>query len=76
MSKREWNTPVREPWNPLIKQCLDAVDRHEYLYRTSGNGWHAAKAQDLRGYISELKDWIHAQERVNSTSPYPPRMQH
>ena len=64
MSKREWNTPVREPWNPLIKQCLDAVDRHEHLYRVSGNGWHAAKAHELRGYISELKTWIHAQERV------------
>jgi hypothetical protein len=59
---------VREPWNPLIKQCLDAVDRHEELYRTTGNGWHAAKAQDLRWYVAELKDWIHAQERV-TTSP-------
>jgi len=22
VSKREWDTPTREPWNPLIKQCL------------------------------------------------------
>ena len=64
MSKREWDTPVRAAWNPLIKHCLDAVDRHEHLYRTTGNGWHAARAQDLRCYVSGLKDWIHAQERV------------
>jgi hypothetical protein len=62
MSKREWDTPVREPWNPLIKACLDAIDRHEHLYRSTSNGWHAAKAQDLRWYVTELKDWIQAQE--------------
>jgi len=64
VSKREWDTPVRQPWNQLIKQCLDAIDRHEELYRKTDNGWHAAKAQELRWYISELKTWIHAQERV------------
>ena len=74
VSKREWDTPVRGPWNPLIKQCLDAVDRHEELYRSTGNGWHAAKAQDLRWYVAELKDWIHTQERVTISS-YPPRTQ-
>jgi hypothetical protein len=59
---REWDTPVRGPWNALIKQCLDAIDRHEELYRSSGSGWHAAKAQDLRWYVAELKEWIHKQE--------------
>ena len=63
---REWNTPVREPWNALIKQCLDAIDRHEELYRSSGSGWHAAKAQDLRWYVAELKQWIKAQEAVSA----------
>ena len=64
MSKREWDTPIREPWNPLIKQVLNAIDRHEHLYRQTGNGWHAAKAQDLRWYVCELKTWIHQQEQV------------
>jgi hypothetical protein len=71
---REWDTPIREPWNPLIKACLNAIDRHEHLYRSTGNGWHAAKAHELRRYVSELKDWIHQQESattspVNSTKP-------
>ena len=61
---REWDTPIREPWNPLIKQALDAIDRHEHLYRKTGNGWHAAKAHELRRYVYELKTWIHQQERV------------
>lgn len=63
---REWNTPIREPWNPLIKELLNAIDRHERLYRQDGNGWHAAKAQDLRWYVAELKDWIHCQEATIS----------
>jgi hypothetical protein len=62
MSKREWNTPVREPWNPLIYQCLKAIDRHMAEYLATGNCWHAAKAQDLRGYVAELKTWIQDQE--------------
>lgn len=72
MSKREWDTPIREPWNPLIKQALDAIDRHEHLYRKTGNGWHAARAQDLRRYVCDLKTWIHQQEQV-TISPYPPK---
>jgi hypothetical protein len=43
------------------------------LYRQDGNGWHAAKAQDLRWYVAELKDWIHCQEAT--TSPYRPNTQ-
>ena len=68
---REWDTPIREPWNPLIKQALDAIDRHEHLYRKTGNGWHAAKAHDLRRYVGDLKTWIHQQEKI-TTSPCPP----
>jgi len=62
MSKREWHTPLREPWNPLIHQCLKAIDRHMALYLETGNGWHAAKAQELRWYVAEVKDWIFEQE--------------
>jgi hypothetical protein len=62
MSKREWNTPLREPWNPLIYQCLKAIDRHMAAYLATGNTWHAIKAQELRRYVAELKDWIFLQE--------------
>jgi hypothetical protein len=60
---REWNTPVRAPWNVLIQQMLMAIDRHSELYRLTGQGWHAAKAQELRDYVTELKTWIHQQEK-------------
>lgn len=63
MAPREWNTPVREPWNPLIKEALHAIDRHEALYRETGHGWHCRSAAVLRTYVSELKDWIHSRER-------------
>jgi hypothetical protein len=53
---------LREPWNPLIHQCLKAIDRHTALYLETGNGWHAAKAQELRWYVAEVKDWIFEQE--------------
>ncbi len=62
MALREWDSPVREPWNPLIKQCLDAIDRHEELHRRTGYGWHAAQAHQLRLYVRGLKAWIHGQE--------------
>jgi len=62
MSKREWDTPVREPWNPLIYQCLKAIDRHMAAYLATGSTWHAIKAQELRRYVAELKDWICLQE--------------
>ena len=64
MSKREWNTPVREPWNPLIKECLNAVDRHVAFYLASGDQTHLSQAATLRGYVRELKDWIGQEEAV------------
>lgn len=62
MSRREWNTPVREPWNVLIHQALQAVDRHNRLFFTTGDRWHLHQAQTLRDYVAELKTWIHEQE--------------
>ena len=59
---REWDTPIRAPWNPLIKQSLDAIDRHEHLYRSTCDGRHARLAHQLRQYVAELKDWILSQE--------------
>jgi len=59
---REWNTPVREPWNAVIHQLLQAVDHHNHLLLTTGDRWHADKAEQLRQYVRELKSWIHQQE--------------
>lgn len=62
VAQREWNTPVREPWNGLIKQALNAVDRHNVLYFDSRDPWHLSQAQVLRAYVADLKVWIHQQE--------------
>lgn len=59
---REWNTPFREPWNPIIKRCLDGVDLHTKLYISTGDNFHHQQANMLRDYISKLKDWIHNTE--------------
>jgi hypothetical protein len=59
---REWNTPVREPWNALIHQCLKGVDNHMHQYMETGNVWHLEKADGLRKYVLELKMWIHKVE--------------
>lgn len=66
---REWNTPVRASWNPLIKELLAGIDRHEALYRATGRGWHARSAAQLRVYVAELKGWIHAEEAKLASQP-------
>jgi hypothetical protein len=55
---REWNTPAREPWNASIHQILKAIDRHNHEYFKTQNPWHLEKAQELREYIKQLKDYI------------------
>ena len=62
VSKREFNTPIREPWNVLIHQSLQAIDRHNRLWFDSGDGWHLQQAQVLRDYVAGLKTWIHREE--------------
>lgn len=59
---REWNTPIREPWNPVIQQLLRAVDHHTRMFFATRDPWHLAKAEQLRCYIRDLKDWINSQE--------------
>ena len=59
---REWDTPTREPWNVLIHQSLQGVDRHNRLFFDTGDSWHLQQAQRLRDYVAELKTWIHRQE--------------
>jgi hypothetical protein len=65
---REWNTPVREPWNPIIHQLLRAVDQHNRELLATGDLWHAVKAAELRQYVGELKAWIHQQEARDGRS--------
>lgn len=62
-SRRSYNTKTREPWNPVIKTCLDAIDRHVSLYIKSGDVRHLRQAQMLREYVSELKEWIRDEEK-------------
>lgn len=62
MAKREWDTPLREPWNPVISHLLKAIDNHVACFLTTGEIWHLAKAQELREYVGQLKDWIAGQE--------------
>ncbi len=57
--KRSWNNPTREPWNPVIKACVNAIDHHTRMYLETKDRWHLDRAQTLREYVSELKDWIH-----------------
>jgi len=59
---REWNTPNREPWNAPIHNILKAIDNHTHEYFRSGDEWHLNKAQELRQYVAELKEWIHKTE--------------
>lgn len=60
--RRSWNTPLREPWNPVIKQCLNAIDFHTAHHLVTGEEWHARQAQILREYVGSLKQWIRNQE--------------
>ena len=62
---REFNTPHRENWNTPIHNILKAIDNHTHEYFKSGDEWHLNKAQELRIYVAELKEWIHLQEKLN-----------
>lgn len=60
---RTWNTEVRAPWNPIIKQCLNAIDLHVDLYLETRQEIHLKQADTLRNYIRELKEWITVEEK-------------
>lgn len=60
---RTWDTPIREPWNPIIKHCLNAIDLHVALYLETKDSRHMEQAKLLRGYVSDLKEWIHEAEQ-------------
>ena len=63
VSKREWNTPAREPWNALIYQALQAIDRHNTHWFADQDSIHLRQASLLREYVRDLKTWIHQQEQ-------------
>jgi hypothetical protein len=60
--RRTWDSPVRQPWNPVIYHLLKAVDTHNQLYFRTSDPWHLQKANEARIYVKELKDWIKSQE--------------
>jgi len=59
---REWNTPIREPWNAPIHQILKAIDNHTRIGMKTEDPWHEEQAEILRKYVKDLKVWIHKQE--------------
>lgn len=59
---REWNTDQRKDWNAPIHQILKAIDNHTRLLMETGDIWHEEKANILRQYLRELKDFIHKSE--------------
>ena len=61
--RRTFNTPLREPWNPIVYQCLRAVDCHNEQYFLTGNAWHLEQSELLRHYVRSLKDWIREEEK-------------
>lgn len=54
---------MREGWNPIIHHMLKAIDSHNRIYFRTGDYWHLLKAEELRRYVVELKDWIKDQEK-------------
>jgi hypothetical protein len=73
--RRTWNTPLRKPWNPVIKACLNAIDEHIRLYLETQDTWHLDQAENLRNYVLRLKIWIHSEEgkKLNRTESDAPQ---
>jgi hypothetical protein len=61
--RRTFNTPLRAPWNPIVYQCLRAVDCHNEQYFLTGDAWHLQQAESIRKYVRSLKDWICEEEK-------------
>jgi hypothetical protein len=62
--RRTFNTPLREPLNPIIYQSLRAIDWHNAQYFLTMDQWHLEKAAIIRQYVRELKAWIYEQEEA------------
>lgn len=59
---REFDTDSRKDWNTPIHNMLKAIDNHNREYFKSGDRWHLEKAEQLRSYVRELKEWIKKNE--------------
>jgi hypothetical protein len=66
--RRTFNTPLREPLNPIIYQSLRAIDWHNAQYFLTMDQWHLEKAAIIRQYVRELKAWIYEQEEKSLAS--------
>ena len=66
--RRTFDTVVRSSWNAPIHHMLKAIDNHTALYLQTGLVWHEDKATMLRSYVTELKTWIHAEEKKTMES--------
>lgn len=62
---KEFNTKQRESWTAPIHNILKAIDCHNQEYFKDNDIWHLEKAEELRNYIKELKDWIIKKELDN-----------
>jgi hypothetical protein len=62
--RRTFNTPLREPLNPIIYQSLRAIDWHNAQFFLTMDRWHLEKAAIIRQYVTELKAWIYEQEEA------------
>ena len=56
---------MRAPWNALIKEALQSVDRHNCAYFETGDARHIHLAAKLREYVGELKVLIHELENFD-----------
>lgn len=63
MSRREWNTVVREPWNPKIHNILQTIDLHSKMLLDTQDTFHQKQSDLLRQYVYNLKEWIHQNEK-------------
>jgi hypothetical protein len=64
MSKRTYNTEIREPWNEKIYNILKTIDLHSKLHLETGEDFHLLQATVLRNYLNDLKDWIVLKEKT------------
>lgn len=68
MSRREWSTSIRDPWNAKIHTMLQTIDLHNQLYFKTNDAFHLESSEVLRKYVLNLKTWIHSQEKCEEKS--------
>ena len=60
-----YSTKQRKDWNEPIRRIIQAIDKHTSLYLELRDPWHRDKAEDLRHYLQELKDYITKEEELS-----------